>query len=96
MWGISCGLGDVDLPGSHCQEFKSATADGYLCTCNETSCNSIEQGKAMITREETGIVGHGIECHVCTGDEGMCEDESDGGTVVNCGHGVSTCLLATG
>ena len=50
----------------------------------------------MITRAESGIVGNGIECHVCIGDGGICTEESDGGTVINCGEGVETCLLATG
>ena len=86
----------MDLPGTHCQEFKSANADGYLCTCNTSNCNTIEKGKEMITRAESGIVGDGIECHVCTGNGGICSGESDAGSIINCGEGVETCLLATG
>ena len=84
------------MPGTNCQEFRSELADGYMCTCNTTYCNSIQAGKEMIQRAESGIVGDGISCHVCTGDGGICSSESDGGSVINCGEGVDTCLLATG
>ena len=43
VWGISCGVGEVDVDGTVCQEFNTQTADGYVCTCNTSWCNSIEQ-----------------------------------------------------
>ena len=82
------------LPGTNCEQFKSAVADGYLCTCNTSNCNSITKGKEMIAKAQSGTIGDGVECHVCSGTGGLCTGENDGGLVVNCGDGVRTCLLA--
>ena len=38
-------------------------------------------------------VGSGQHCHVCSGGDSLCSNSSDGGTVTDCGDGVSTCLL---
>ena len=38
-------------------------------------------------------VGSGQHCHVCSGEDSLCSNSSDGGTVTDCGDGVSTCLL---
>ena len=35
----------------------------------------------------------GVECHVCTGDENICSNMDDGGTVTTCSPGVATCLV---
>ena len=84
----------MDLPGTHCEKFNSATADGFLCSCNTSKCNSIAKGKEMIAKSEKGATGEGIECHVCAGDGGVCTGESDEGSVLNCGKDITTCMLA--
>ena len=43
VWGISCGVGEVDVDGTVCQSFQSQTAAGYVCTCNTSLCNSIDK-----------------------------------------------------
>ena len=43
VWGISCGVGEVDVDGTVCQPFQTQTADGYVCTCNTSLCNSIDK-----------------------------------------------------
>ena len=58
VWGISCGVGEVDVDGTVCQEFKTQTADGYVCTCNTSWCNSIDQVRTeeseyLLTNTET-------------------------------------------
>ena len=58
VWGISCGVGEVDVDGTVCQEFKTQTADGYVCTCNTSWCNSIDQVKDpqyLLTNTETAL-----------------------------------------
>ena len=115
VWGISCGVGEVDVDGTVCQEFSTQTADGYVCTCNTSWCNSIDQvgggvfadkhsdnqtplqsqGKQMIARAEQGITGSGLNCHVCSGSSNLCTNSTDQGTLIDCGEGVVTCLIAT-
>ena len=51
-------------------------------------CNSVPAGQAM-----TGVTGSGIQCHVCQGSLGACARIGDAGTVLDCGVGVSTCML---
>ena len=84
----------MNILGSHCEEFQSTTAVGYLCTCNTSKCNSIEKGKELMEKAEKGVVGEGVECHVCQGDGGLCQGESDEGSVENCGSDIRTCSLA--
>ena len=50
-------------------------------------------GKAMLERVESGISGSGIQCHVCSGNLEVCAGLGDGGSVIDCGEGVSTCML---
>ena len=47
----------------------------------------------MMKRVETGVTGSGIQCHVCQGSLGACARIGDTGTVLDCGVGVSTCML---
>ena len=48
----------------------------------------------MISRAELGITGSGLTCHTCTGDSGICANMEDEGVAIDCGEGVSTCLVA--
>ena len=50
----------------------------------------------MIARAEQGISGSGLNCHSCSGTSNLCTNSSDEGTVIDCGEGVTTCLIATG
>ena len=50
----------------------------------------------MIARAEQGISGTGLNCHSCSGTSNLCTNSSDEGTVIDCGEGVTTCLIATG
>merc|ERR1711936_1219984 len=49
----------------------------------------------MIARAEQGISGSGLNCHSCSGTSNLCTNSSDEGTVIDCGEGVTTCLIAT-
>ena len=93
LWGISCGVPGVEASDG-CIELKTATQEGYSCTCNSSWCNNIDNGKAMISRAASGITGSGITCHTCTGEGGLCTDANDEGSLVDCGEGVETCLVA--
>ena len=44
-------------------------------------------------RGESGIAGTGVKCHVCSGQLGLCGGMEDGGTVFDCGEGVTSCML---
>ena len=50
----------------------------------------------MIARAEQGITGSGLNCHVCSGTSNLCTNSTDQGTLIDCGEGVVTCLIATG
>ena len=79
--------------GEHCQHFRSATGDGYTCTCSGDGCNSLSFGKEMVARAEFGFAGNGIKCNVCDGLGGLCTSFWDEGVSLDCGEGVRTCLL---
>ncbi len=49
----------------------------------------------MIARAEQGITGSGLHCHSCSGSSNLCTNSSDQGTLIDCGEGVVTCLIAT-
>ena len=49
----------------------------------------------MIARAEQGITGSGLHCHSCSGTSNLCTNSSDEGTLIDCGEGVVTCLIAT-
>ena len=50
----------------------------------------------MIARAEQGITGSGLHCHSCSGSSNLCTNSTDQGTLIDCGEGVVTCLIATG
>ena len=97
IWGISCGVPDAEAEGANtCETLTTSTQDGYMCTCNSSWCNNIDNGKQMIARAELGITGSGLMCHTCSGTSGLCLNSTDEGSLIDCGEGVSTCLVATG
>jgi len=100
-WGRSCGEPEFSLDGVNCDFYTDINTDGHiisgtLCTCNETRCNSPTKGVNFTKEAETAaaVVETGVSCHVCAGDEGQCNSTDDGGSSVDCGPGIYTCLIA--
>jgi len=100
-WGRSCGEPEFNLDGVNCDFYTDINQDGHvisgtLCTCNETRCNSPTKGENFTKEAETAaaVVETGVSCHVCAGDEGECTSADDGGSSVDCGAGIHTCLIA--
>jgi len=100
-WGRSCGEPEFNLDGVNCDFYTDINQDshiisGTLCTCNETRCNSPDGGVTFTQEAETAaaVVETGVSCHVCAGEEGECTSADDGGSSVDCGAGIYTCLIA--
>jgi len=88
-----CGTPGDYIPGINCEEFQISGYTGQYCTCDVSWCNNYEKSEVYLSRAESGITGTGLTCHVCSGDDNLCTSTSDEGSQVDCGEGVSTCLL---
>jgi len=92
-----CGPQNSYVKGEVCEEFKIDGASGFLCTCDTQNCNSLTNSQVMLQRAEEGITSSGetsgVQCHVCSGEDNICSNMEDGGTVTACSAGVSTCLV---
>ena len=49
---------NVWISGTNCQDFVTANAAGFYCTCNTSFCNDVASSNTMFTRAEAGITGN--------------------------------------
>lgn len=46
--------------GTNCEDFVTADAKGYYCTCNTSFCNDVPGSNSLFSRAQAGITGTGF------------------------------------